>query len=222
MAKRANIPTAQEIDALYNRAIEGDMSALDSLGELNNRLSKRANQRMRDIERQGMEGTAAYNRAKYRLGEEGREYFSQSRKMDPDSLMENLEAATDYLRSQTSTAAGERARRQSIADSLEDQGFFDDIDSEIPTETLKKGLMDFFDTDAWEDIRKHNRGGTNMLVQEATEALANGAKLGDLKRAFRDFQRGADTDYIEMWENWTSAGQYYRGGSWRELKRPRR
>ena len=133
-----------------------------------------------------------------------------------------MEAATEYLRSQTSTAAGERARRQNIADSLEEQGFFDDIDSDIPTETLKQGLMDFFDSAAWEDIRKHNRGGTNVLVQEATEALANGAKLGDLKRAFRDFQRGADTDYIEMWDNWTSANTYYRGGAWNTLKRPRR
>lgn len=222
MARKAYIPTAQEIDALYNRAMEGDANARDQLGELNNRIAKRANERMRDIERQGMEGTAAYNRAKYRLGEEGREYFSQSRKIDPDALVENLEAATEYLRSQTSTAAGERARRQNIADSLEEQGFFDDIDSDIPTETLKKGLMDFFDSDAWEDIRKHNRGGTNVLVQEATEALANGAKLGDLKRAFRDFQRGADTDYIEMWDNWTSANTYYRGGAWNTLKRPRR
>ena len=222
MAKKAYIPTAQEIDALYNRAMEGDANARDQLGELNNRIAKRANERMRNIERQGMEGTAAYNRAKYRLGEEGREYFSQSRKIDPDELVENLEAATEYLRSQTSTAAGERARRKSIADSLEDQGFFDDIDSDVPIETLKKDLMDFFDTDAWEDIRKHNRGGTNVLVQEATEALANGAKIGDLKRAFRDFQRGADTDYIEIWANWTSANTYYRGGTWNELKRPRR
>ena len=66
MARKAYIPTAQEIDALYNRAMEGDANARDQLGELNNRIAKRANERMRDIERQGMEGTAAYNRAKYR------------------------------------------------------------------------------------------------------------------------------------------------------------
>ena len=85
----------------------------------------------------------------------------------------------------------------------------------------KKQLLDFFDTDAWEDIRKHNKGGTNEMVAEAVEAIENGALLGDLKRAFKDFQRGADTDYIEIWENWTSANQYYKSGGWHELKRRR-
>ena len=88
---------------------------------------------------------------------------------------------------------------------------------------MKKDLLDFFDTDAWEDIRKHNRGGTNVLVQEAVEALHNGAKVGDLKRAFTDYRKSVlDTDYIELWEDWTSANTYYRSGSWHELKRPRR
>ena len=223
MARKGYIPTAQEIDSLYKKALEGDAASLDQLGKLNNRLSKRANERMRDIERQGMQGTSAYNKAKYRLGEEGREYFSQSRRLDPEQLVENLEGATEYLRAQTSTAAGERKRRENIADSLEDQGFFEGIDPNKPVETLKKDLLDFFDTDAWEDIRKHNRGGTNVLVQEAVEALNNGAKIGDLKRAFTDYRKSVlDTDYIELWEDWTSANTYYRSGSWHELKRPRR
>ena len=69
MARRGSIPTAQEIDALYKEAMKGDVSALDQLGELNNKIAKRANERMRDIEHQGMQGTSAYNKAKYRLGE---------------------------------------------------------------------------------------------------------------------------------------------------------
>ena len=118
MARKGYIPTAQEIDSLYKKALEGDAASLDQLGELNNKIAKRANERMRDIERQGMQGTGAYNKAKYRLGEEGREYFSQSRRLDPDQLVENLEGATEYLRAQTSTAAGERKRRKNIADRL--------------------------------------------------------------------------------------------------------
>ena len=39
MARKAYIPTAQEIDALYNRAMEGDANARDQLGELNNSIS---------------------------------------------------------------------------------------------------------------------------------------------------------------------------------------
>ena len=223
MAKRGYIPTIQEVESIYNRAEAGDADALKELGDLNNKLAKRANERMRDIERRGMEGTSAYNRAKYWLQEEadfsGNEYFSQSRKLSPEDAMRNIEAVSDYLRAQTSTASGEMQRRKNISDKLEEMDFFDDV--EDPEQT-KKQLMEFFDTDAWADIRKNNKGGTNLLVAEAADALSAGALVGDLKRAFKDFQRGADTDYIEMWENWSSAKQYYRGGAWHELKRPRK
>lgn len=222
--KKGYIPTSQEVDRLYQRATSGDAAALQELGDLNNKLAKRANERMRDLERQGLEGTAAYNRAKYYIQDQdfGRgEYFSQSRKLDPDDLLMNIDNVSEYLRAETSTGAGERRRRQNISDSLENKGFFDDVAPEDVNNT-KKQLLDFFDTDAWEDIRKHNKGGTNEMVAEAVEAIENGALLGDLKRAFKDFQRGADTDYIEIWENWTSANQYYKSGGWHELKQHRR
>lgn len=221
--KKGSIPTSQEVDRLYQRATSGDAAALQELGDLNNKLAKRANERMRDIERQGLEGTAAYNRAKYYIQDQdfGKgEYFSQSRKLDPDDLLINIDNVSEYLRAETSTSAGERRRRQKISDSLENKGFFDDVAPEDVNDT-KKQLLDFFDSDAWEDIRKHNKGGTNEMVAEAVEAIENGALLGDLKRAFKDFQRGADTDYIEIWENWTSANQYYKSGGWHELKRRR-
>jgi len=222
--KKGYIPTSQEVDRLYQRATSGDAAALQELGDLNNKLAKRANERMRDLERQGLEGTAAYNRAKYYIQDQdfgSGEYFSQSRKLDPDDLLMNIDNASEYLRAETSTSAGERKRRQNISDSLENKGFFDDVAPEDVNNT-KKQLLDFFDTDAWKDIRKHNIGGTNELVAEAVEAIENGALLGDLKRAFKDFQRGADTDYIEIWENWTSANQYYKSGGWHELKQQRR
>lgn len=221
--KKGYIPTSQEVDRLYQRATSGDAAALQELGDLNNKLAKRANERMRDIERQGLEGTAAYNRAKYYIQDQdfgNGEYFSQSRKLDPDDLLINIDNVSEYLRAETSTSAGERKRRQNISDSLENKGFFDDVAPEDVNNT-KKQLLDFFDTDAWEDIRKHNKGGTNEMVAEAVEAIENGALLGDLKRAFKDFQRGADTDYLEIWENWTSANQYYKSGGWHELKRRR-
>lgn len=225
MARRGYIPTTQEIEGIYQKAIAGDQDAIAQLGDLNNRLSKRANERMRDIKRQGLDGTSAYNAAKYWISEQtGGEYFSQSRKLSPDELMETIEASTNYLRSQTSTAAGEQRRRKKILDALDDRGFFDDIseDGRYTKEEIKKRLLDMFDTNAWEDIRKTNRGGTNQVVAEAIEAIQNGALVGDLKRAFKDFQRGADTDYIEMWKNWTSANLYYQKGAWRELKSSRR
>lgn len=234
MAKSGYIPTAQEIDALYQRAIEGDADAEAQIGQLNQTLAKRANSRMRDIERKGMKGTAAYNRAKYWLSEEyGGEYFKQNKVPSKfygiDEMVENIDKASQYLRSQTSTAAGERVRRFNIIGKLEknkDFDFFGGISDEEDSRIVevKNQLLDFFDTDAWEDIRKHNRGGTNPMVAQAVESINNGALLGDLKRAFKDFQKktSEDRDYIELWDNWSSASQYYQKGSWHKLKKPRR
>lgn len=223
MAKVGNIPTTQYINKLAEKAASGDPAAISELGDLNNRIAKRANQRMRDIEAKGLEGTAAYNRAKYFVQNQDfgtGEYFSQSRKLDADDAALNLINATQYLRSQTSTAAGEMRRRADIVDRLEEGGWIE-IPEEDPT-TFKRKFLDFLDSNAWDDIKKHMYATNSGLLQDAGEAIQNGAKLGDLMRAFKDYQKGADTDLFEIWDNWTSGQMYYKGGDWHALKRPRR
>ena len=127
MAKSGYIPTAQELDALYQKALVDDPEAIVQLGELNNRLSKRANQRMRDLEKKGLEGTAAYNRAKSYIHYidygtfSDYEYFPQSRRLSPEDAYKNIEEASKYLRWQTSSAAGEVRRRNRIVDALQEK-----------------------------------------------------------------------------------------------------
>ena len=223
MAKRGNIPTTQYINDLAEKASAGDPAALSELGDLNNRIAKRANERMRDIERKGLEGTAAYNRAKYFIQEQdfgSGQYFSQSRKLDVDDAVLNLTNASIYLRSQTSTAAGEMRRRADIVDRLEEGGWIE-IPEEDPA-TFKRKFLDFLDSNAWDDIKKHMYATNSGLLQDAGEAIQNGAKLGDLMRAFKDYQKGADTDLFEIWDNWTSGQMYYKSGDWHALKRPRK
>ena len=222
MAKRGYIPTAQEIDALAERAAT-DPEAAAELGELNNRLAKRANERMRDIESKGLDGTSAYNRAKYFIQNQdfsNTEYFSQSRKLDVDDAVLNIKNVAVYLRSQTSTAAGEMQRRKDIVDRLADNNYLD-VPDEDP-EAFKRKFLDFLDSNAWEDIKKHMYATNSGMIKEAGEAIQNGAKLGDLTRAFKDYQKGADTDLFEIWDNWTSGQMYYRSGDWHALKRPRK
>ena len=239
MAKRGYVPTTQELEELYNKAEAGDEGAAAELGRLNNKMAKRANERMRELERRDYDGTAAYQRAKYWLGEEGRDYFSQSKvvtdggKIDSkklDSIYENLEKASEYLRWQTSTTAGEVKRRENITNSLFD-GYYDSRDKwhegvlsgvHDNPEYDKQDFLEFLNTDTWNDIRKLNKGGTDVIIREAFDSLQKGAKVGDLKRAFRDFQmRKTNTDFIEVWDNWTSGKSYYNQGSWKELKKPR-
>lgn len=223
MARKGSIPTTQYIDDLASRAESGDQEAIDELGNLNNRLAKRANERMRDIERKGLEGTQAYNRAKYFIQNQDfgpGEYFSQSRKLDPEEAALNLKNVAIYLRSQTSTAAGELKRRRDIIDKLADNGYLD-VPDEDPAE-FKRKFLDFLDTNAWEDIKKHMYATNAGMLKDAGEAIQNGAKLGDLTRAYKDYQKGSDTDLFEIWDNWTSGQMYYKSGDWHALKRPRR
>lgn len=223
MKRSTNIPTTQYINDLAEKAGAGDPEAIAELGDLNNRIAKRANERMRDIERKGLDGTAAYNRAKYFIQNQDfgtGQYFSQSRKLDPEDAATNLINATVYLRAQTSTAAGEMQRRKDIVDRLEEGGYLD-VPEEDPAE-FKRKFLDFLDTNAWDDIKKHMYATNAGMLQEAGEAIQNGAKIGDLTRAFKDYQKGSDTDLFEIWDNWTSGQMYYRSGEWHALKRPRK
>lgn len=222
MARKGSIPTSQELEVLYNKASSGNTDALRELGDLNNRIAKRANERMRDIERKGLEGTAAYNRAKYAISESdylSGEYFSQSRRLDLDDMLDNIQNASMYLRSQTSMAAGEIKRRKDIIDTLADRGHLD-IPEDDP-EGFKKKFLDFLDSNAWDDIKKHMYAAGSGMLKEASEAIQNGANVNDLLRAFKDYQKGSDTDLFEIWDNWQSGDTYYRSGGWHTLKRPR-
>lgn len=222
---RAAIPTTQEIKQLALDAYNGDEDAARELADLNNRIAKRANERMRELERKGLDGTAAYNRAKGFIqdadfGAAGRNYFSQSRKLTPDDAAENLMNAATFLRSQTSTLTGEMSRRDDIWDTLLERHVIDDAEKD--PEEYRRRFMDFLDTNAWKDIKKHMYVTGEGMLKDAGEAIQNGAKVGDLVRAFKDYERGADTDLVEIWDNWISADKYYRGGEWHDLKTSRR
>lgn len=225
MARRGYIPTAQEIEQLYNAASSGDVDAVRALGDLNNKIAKRANERMRDIERKGLSGTAAYGRAKYYIQNQdfgSGDYFSQSRKLDIDDLMLNIENASSYLRSQTSTAAGEMKRRSNIIDTLADRGYIEMPIGKTSVADFEKKFLQFLDSNAWADIKKHMYATGSGMLGDAAEAIQNGANVNDLIRSFKDYQKGAETDLFEIWDNWQSGDSYYRSGEWHTLKRPRK
>ena len=117
MPRKISLPTMQQIEAI---ASSGDVEQLRTINE---RLAKTANQRMRQLEKtEGMEETAAYKNAKYYLWQESEfasgGVFSRSKKLTEDQLTEQIEKELIFLRSQTSTVSGERARRKQIYESL--------------------------------------------------------------------------------------------------------
>lgn len=202
---KTKIPTIQEIDNLYK---SGDIEALRAI---NDKLAKRANQRLAEFDKRDME-TAAVTRAKgfiqeYKELGNGKN-FSRRKSMDIDDLVLNIKEESKFLRSQTSTVSGEMKRREKIFNTLtkKDKNGKSIIPtvSKEETDSYKKKFLDFLDSDVWSEIKKTLYSDTNITMDEAGEAIASGASVEDLEAAFSDYLEGEETDLFEIWDNWRS------------------
>lgn len=200
---KTKIPTVQEIDNLYR---SGDIEALRAINE---KLAKRANQRLAEFDKRDME-TAAVTRAKgfiqeYKELGNGKN-FSRRKSMDIDDLVLNIKEESKFLRSQTSTVSGEMKRREKIFNTLtkKDKNGKSIIPtvSKEETDSYKKKFLDFLDSDVWSEIKKTLYSDTNITMDEAGEAIASGASVEDLEAAFSDYLEGEETDLFEIWDNW--------------------
>lgn len=191
MARRA-IPTQQQLRNLEYRAGRGDAAAEAELRALARTMAKRANQRMVELEKAGYE-TAALNRAQYWLNEIcGRNRYREHVKTMPlDTLMDELEKSTQFLRWQTSTVGGENKRRKKILDALKDKGI------EVKNEKI---FLEFLDSDIWNEFKKYI--GTD-LQRIAGEVLETQEDLDNLKQMFKRYQEGriGAVEFIRQMEN---------------------
>lgn len=191
MARRA-IPTQQQLRNLEYRAGRGDAAAEAELRALARTMAKRANQRMVELEKAGYE-TAALNRAQYWLNEiRGRNRYREHVKTMPlDTLMDELEKSTQFLRWQTSTVGGENKRRKKILDALKDKGI------EVKNEKI---FLEFLDSDIWNEFKKYI--GTD-LQRIAGEVLETQEDLDNLKQMFKRYQEGriGAVEFIRQMEN---------------------
>lgn len=211
MAKRGYVPTTEEINALLNK---GDINALKALNET---LAKRANERLGSLEKAGLDNTAAYNRALHYIQTEQpfttSDRFSRSVKMDIDELALNVKEEAKFLRWQTSTVSGEVKRRDRIfksltTDKVNEKGeIIKEAAIKIPegenVDSFKKTFLDFLDSDAWDEFKKHLY--YTDILNEAGEAVAAGASVEDLNEAFEKYRKGLiEDDLDEIWNNWVS------------------
>lgn len=205
MAKLGSTPSTQEIYMQVSKAEAGDPEAINWILEQNNLLSKRANERMRYMENTGYvdaegKGTAAYERAQYYLGEEGRDRFYTGTKKDLEDITDNLIQAGNFLRSQTSTVRGELARREKIFGSLEEGGWIDVPDDPKMQSRFKRNFNRFLESDAWKDVKKTLGSG---VISAASEAIQNGARVGDLLNMFKEYQQREEVDIFDVWDSWS-------------------
>lgn len=203
------IPTIEQIKALYEA---GDIEALRAQNEI---LAKRANTRLSALEKAGLDDTAAYNRAGKFFDDQGysSDRFSRSKKMDIDDLYNQIKEESNFLRWQTSTISGETKRRDEIWNALSSQRIDEetgdikepviDLSGVEDVDSFKKSFLDFLDSGAWEDFKKHIY--TKHILNDAGEAIAAGASVEDLNEAFRAYKEGTtDNDLFTIWNDWVS------------------
>lgn len=205
----APVPTIEQIRSLYEK---GDKEGLQNLNE---KLAKRSNTRLRELEKQGFDTTAAYKRAIDFTSKEGTtnsKRFSRSKKIDIDDLYKQVKQESNFLRWQTSTPAGELERRRRVWEGLtmqridEEGNIIDpviDLSQVGDINTFKKKFLEFLDEKAWDEIKKHIY--SKNILNEAGEAISAGADIQDLANAITDYNNNeSEDDLITIWDNWTS------------------
>ena len=198
---RKDVPSIEYITNLYE---SGNLQELRSINET---LAKRANWRLSDLENKGLDSSAAYTRATYYLSEvsdySSGDRFSRSKQMDIDSLYEQIKQESNFLRWQTSTAAGERERRERVFNTLEEKNLIE-IPENMDKDAFKDKFLRFLSDDAWTEIKKHLYH--KDILNEAGEAIAAGASVQELSQAMTDYMTGETSeDILTIWDNWKSA-----------------
>lgn len=186
------------IDSLAASAAGGDTSALAELGRLNSKYGRAANQRMRELEKRGLE-TGAYIRAQDITGRE-KPRLSQSKTGSAEELIRSLEETTKFLNYQTSTVSGEMIRRENILKGMERAGYSVGDD--------RKSFLSFLDSDAWNEIR--GMFGSRDAMQRVSDAIDNGADIKDLMTAYEEFKAmdSAEEDILQVWDGWAHEDDY--------------
>lgn len=173
---------------------------LEGMVEAQKTLSKRANTRMLDMERKGLDTSPAYRRAAYYTPESNR-FSAASKNKSSVEIYENLLNINKFLNSSTGSVSGYKAYKQDIANGLKQSGVFD---SSIDNDKI----IEFLESDAWENLKKYVYTANTM--SDINDALTSGAKISDLEQAYYDYVRGdVDSDPITIFDEWVNEEYSY-------------
>lgn len=161
-------------------AAEFDPEALKELGRESEKLARRANQRMRELESRGMTGDA-YNRIRASLG--GATRFSQKRTGTADELLQNIKQSLRGLRQVKSTVSGAMGSSRKTLDTLKDKW---DIAGRVSKDKINK-FNEFVKSDLWNEY-KSLMGGSGGVLEQFTKMLFDDPQsVDDVLDAFNEW-----------------------------------
>ena len=161
-------------------AAEFDPEALKELGRESEKLARRANQRMRELESRGMTGDA-YKRIRASLG--GATRFSQKRTGRADELLQNIKQSLRGLRQVKSTVSGAMGSSRKTLDTLKDKW---DIAGRVSKDKINK-FNEFVKSDLWNEY-KSLMGGSGGVLEQFTKMLFDDPQsVDDVLDAFNEW-----------------------------------
>ena len=161
-------------------AAEFDPEALKELGRESEKLARRANQRMRELESRGMTGDA-YKRIRASLG--GNTRFSQKRTGSADELLQNIKQSLRGLRQVKSTVSGAVGSSRKTLDTLKDKW---DIAGRVSKDKINK-FNEFVKSDLWNEY-KSLMGGSGGVLEQFTKMLFDDPQsVDDVLDAFNEW-----------------------------------
>lgn len=162
------------------------------------KAAKRANVRLKALEKAGYTSSPAYQRATWFTGEtRDKLRFTESKHLNYDELRTAYEEVNIFLQSPASTITSEKERRSGIEKILPKAD-----------RKTKAAFQRFLSSNAFEELKKVI--GTD-IVKKGADAIENGAKVSDLNRLFNNFMRREEQGnlslnqdiFSEVWSTWT-------------------
>lgn len=209
--QKSSIPSGEQIEKLALSAARGDADALNQLGALNEKLGRRANQNLRDLEKKGYKSADAYKAAAFETGKE-KPRFSQSSKpgFGEDAaaaayrLAESAKQSAKFLRYKTSTVGGVREKAAKGSEKMKAKlqaafsGVIEDVDKKW--NKVEKDLNKFLSSDAFGELR--NTIGS-PVIEAVAEKISEGANIDDLLNLFKLWEdKTLDVGILTVWDTW--------------------
>lgn len=170
--------------------IDTDASLLKEAQAYSSKLAKRANVRLAALENEGFTSSETYARAHDWLTQDDRRRFSESKKLDAESLRAQIYELNAFLHG-SSTIQSERNRRAGL-------------DKIMPNATAKQKaeMRRFLSSAAFEEMKKTI--GTD-IVKKAADAIEAGASVKELNKLFKQFleQEEKGTQYMDITDVWS-------------------
>lgn len=193
---RGEIPTYQEMVDLLDAAEAGDAQALSDAQAISSQLSKRANVRLRELEKKDFESAPSYMRVRDMLDNlDGRVRFSESKHLSREQLETQLEELSIFMRDETSTVSGEKMRRSGIDTMIEENQI------EIHDEKTRRALLRFLESDEWNAYRKL-AGYTAGSMQGIVNALENGRTVKDFQDMYNKAIEQGSKEISNLLSDW--------------------